>query len=182
MSGDNKTHKTKGKTKMENRGIISEVRGKNLSHAIASDNKAYDYQNKKGTVKTENKHLTIEKAENYKEKKAIYNSAHAHGWVLNKNGEKDYLLTVKAMTEESDRVRVTTGATGKEKAEYLTKYADRYNFYFCRLQWQNEKNGRLCTNPVSTKCGGRRRQLETLKANGVVNVPTFEEIEKAYNN
>lgn len=165
---------------MENRGIISENRGKHLSHAIDSADKSYDFQNKKGTVKTENKHLTIEKTQNYKEKKAVYNSAHAHAWILNENGEKDYILTVKAMTDESDRVRVTTGATGKEKAEYLTKYADRYNFYFCRLQWQNEKHGRLCTNPISTKAGGRRRQLETLIQNGVVNVPTFEEIKKAY--
>lgn len=165
---------------MENKGIISENKGIKICKAEKSEIKAYDFINAKGTIKTENKHLTVEKTDNYKEKKAVYNSAHAHAWKLNENGEKDYLLTVKAMADESDRIRVTTGATGKEKAEYLTKYADRYNFYFCRLQWQNEKNGRLCTNPVSTKCGGRRRQLETLKENGVVNVPTFEEIERAY--
>ena len=59
------TEGTSTKT-MENRGLISENRGKNLSHAVASDSKAYDYQNKKGTIKTENKHITIEKTNNNK--------------------------------------------------------------------------------------------------------------------
>lgn len=162
---------------MENRGMISENRGRAMCHATASNCKAYDFQNKQG--KTENKHLTIVKTDNYKKQHDVYNSAHAHGWILDEDGNKDYILTCKAMAEESDRVRVTVGATGKEKAEYL-KGEDAYNFYFCRLQWQNEKHGRLCTNPISIKAGGRRRQLETLIKNGVVNVPTFEEIERIY--
>lgn len=162
---------------MENRGMISENRGRAMCHATASNCKAYDFQNKQG--KTENKHLTIVKTDNYKEQHDVYNSAHAHGWILDEDGNKDYILTCKAMAEESDRVRLTIGATGKEKAKYL-KGEDAYNFYFCRLQWQNDKHGRLCTNPISTKAGGRRRQLETLIKNGVVNVPTFEEIESAY--
>lgn len=160
-----------------NRGIVSEEKGIKACHAIESAVKAYDFTNKSGTVKTENKHFTVVKAENYKEKKAVYNSAHAHNWALNENGEKDYVLTCKAMAEESDRIRYTVGENGTEKAEY-TK--NGYIFYFCRLQWQNEKHGRLCTNPLSTKAGGRARQLETLKAHGVVNVPTMDEIEKAY--
>lgn len=161
-----------------NRGLVSEEKGIKSCHATASTVKAYDFTNKSGTVKTENKHFTVVKAEDYKSHKAVYNSAHAHNWIVNENGEKDYILTCKAMAEESDRIRYTAGENGTEKAEY-TK--NGFIFYFCRLQWQNEKHGRLCTNPVSTKAGGRRRQLETLKANGVVNVPTFEEIERAYN-
>lgn len=160
-----------------NRGLVSESKGVKTCHAVKSDVKAYDFTNKNATIKTENKHFTVIKAENYKEQKAVYNSAHAHNWVVNENGEKDYILTCKAMAEESNRIRYTVGADGTERAEY-TK--DGFTFYFCRLQWQNEKHGRLCTNPLSTKAGGRRRQLETLKANGVVNVPTFEEIERAY--
>lgn len=159
---------------MTNKGLISENRGRAMCHAEASNCKAYDFENGQG--RTENKHLTIVKTANYKEGHDIYNSAHAHAWILNEDGEKDYILTCKAMAEESDRLRVTVGATGKEKAEYL-KGEDAYRFYFTRLQWQNEKHGRLCTNPLSKKAGGRRRQLETLIKNGVVNVPTFEEIE-----
>ncbi len=159
-----------------NRGMVSEKKGVKSCHAVASDVKAYDFTNKSGTIKTENKHFTIVKTDDYKTKKAVYNSAHAHNWALNENGEKDYILTCKAMAEESNRIRYTIGESGTEKAEY-TK--DGYNFYFCRLQWQNEKHGRLCTNPLSTKAGGRARQLETLRKNGVVNVPTMEEIRKA---
>ena len=160
---------------MENRGFTSENRGRAMCHATPSNCKEFDFINKQG--RTENKHLTIVKTDNYKKRHDVYNSAHAHAWILNEDGEKDYILTCRAMAEESDRLRVTVGATGKEKAEYL-KGEDAYKFYFCRLQWQNEKHGRLCTNPLSTKAGGRRRQLETLKQNGVVNVPSFEEIEE----
>lgn len=172
---------------MENRGLISENRGRAMCRAKKSGVKEFDFTNKKGTVKTENKHTTIKKG-NYKEHHDIYNAAHAHKWVLNENGEKDYILTCQAMADEADRIRFTSGATGKEKATYIPK-AEMFNFYFCRLAWQCEEHGKLVTNPVSRVGGckevpglaGRRATLQNLINHGVVNVPTFEEIERAYN-
>ena len=170
-----------------NRGLISEKRGTAMCHATPSGVKAYDFTNGKG--KTENKHGTIVKTSNYKtEGHDKYNGSHAHAWVLNENGEKDYILTCEAMANEADRIRYTQGATGKEKAEYYNTYEERFNFYFCRLAWQCERNGKLVTNPISTRGGcpevpglaGRRATLQNLINHGVVNVPTFEEIERAY--
>lgn len=172
---------------MENRGLVSENRGRAMCHAKKSGVKSYDFTNEKRTVKTENKHTTVIPAENYKVKHAVHNGAHAHAWVLNENGEKDYILTCQAMADEADRIRFTSGATGKEKAEYIPK-EEMFNFYFCRLAWQCEEHGKLVTNPISKVGGckevpglaGRRATLQNLINHGVVNVPTFEEIEKAY--
>ena len=158
-----------------NKGLEFEKVMINRTHGKKNADKRSDIISKAGRT-SEAKYIRIEKREDAHD---IYNSAHAHKWILNENGEKDYLLTVEAMVNEADRVIYSVGNTAKEKAVYLTKKADRFNFYYTRLQWQNEKHGRLCPNPLSTKAGGRARQLETLKKNGVVNVPTMEEIRKA---
>lgn len=163
-----------------NRGLVSETKGIKICKAQKSADKSYDFENGKG--KTENKHTTIIKG-NYKEHHDIYNGAHAHKWVLNENGEKDYILTCQAMADEADRIRFTSGETGKETATYIPK-SEMFNFYFCRLAWQCEAHGKLVTNPVSTRGGckevpglaGRRATLQNLINHGVVNVPTFEEI------
>lgn len=170
-----------------NKGLEFEAKMIKRCHAFKSEVKENDMISKSGKT-SEVKYFHIEKAENYKEKKAVYNSANAHKWVRDDNGNIDYILTCKAFAEEADRIVFGSGSEANEKATYLNTYENRFNFYFLRLQWKDEKSGRLCTNPISNKGGkkgstltGRRLQLQTLKDNGVVNVPTFEEIEAVYN-
>lgn len=173
---------------MENKGLEYEAKIIKRCHASKTEAKENDMVSKKG-ITSEVKYFHIEKAENYKEKKAVYNSANAHKWIKDEDGNIDYILTCRAFAEEADRVVFGSGSEANEKATYLKTYEERFNFYFLRLQWKDKTSGRLCTNPISNKGGkkgskltGRRLQLQTLRENGVKNVPTFEEIEAIYYN
>lgn len=167
---------------MNNNGILFEKHAIDIArNATKSAILAHDYDTAKGT-KVEVKFFTIKKAEDYQTEKATYNSAHAHKWVLNENGEPDYMLTVKAFTEEADTVKVGYGVDWEHcSVVWLRSKKKIFAFYFCRLQFQKgEENGRLCFNPLSNKAGGRERQLNTLRENGVVNVPTIEAVREMH--
>ena len=171
----------------ENKGLQYEQIMRKRCHASATPEAENDMVSKAGMT-SEVKYFPVEKAEDYKVKHAVVNRAHAHEWARNEAGQIDYLLTCEKFAREADRVVFGQGADADEQAVYLKSYRDRFNFYFCRLCWQTEKHGRLCHNPVSTQgsskqtpgLAGRRAALYTLKKNGVVNVPTFEEIEAVY--
>lgn len=136
-----------------------------------------DYVTANGT-RVECKFFKVKNADNYLEKHAEINSANGHEWVRNEQGEIDYLASVEKFASECDMLKVGIGATADNcKVYWLRTKTDIYNFYFTRIQYRDDKTCRLCYNPISKTAGGRAKQLRTLEKHGVINVPTFDEIE-----
>lgn len=161
-----------------NNGILFEKKAISLSRTGMKDaDVSRDYVTDKGT-RIEVKFFTVKETDNYKKGHAVVNSANGHAWERDENGNIDYLASVAKFANECDVLKIGVGKDWEHCEVYwLRTKTDIYNFYFCRVQYRDEKTCRLCYNPISTKAKGRKGQLETLKSKGVVNVPTFEEIE-----
>lgn len=164
-----------------NNGILFEKKAISLSRTGKKDaDVSRDYVTMNGT-RIEVKFFTVKPSDDYKNGHAVVNSANGHEWVKNENGEIDYLASVDKFASECDILKVGVGSDWEHCEVYwLRTKSDIYNFYFCRIQYRDEKTCRLCYNPISTKAKGRKGQLETLKKHGVVNVPTFKEIEERH--
>lgn len=167
---------------MKNNGILFEMDAIRKSATGKKDSDvSRDYVTDKGT-RIEVKFFHVEPTDNYKKGHSKVYAANGHSWKYDDNGNIDYLLTVQSFVDECDILKIGVGESWDNCEIYwLRTKKEIYAFYFTRLQFKKgESTCRLCYNPIAKKGGGMKSRLNTLRENGILNVPTESEIENAY--